>query len=194
MVVWEVNQEQESANVRYARKILGPSKTRTVDLAVRLSYRSTVQKTVGLLGQLHLLSATTVLKRSRLPKARTNNTAIWNVVIRGILIKPVNKLELGKVITLLTQRFTNGFRRITKSLVYVTTAKKMAIQNGLIYHKTITEKEKTGLTYANPVTSTLMVTIKHSDVISDVIRKRYHKFVTGSEEGWQDGTPRIGVQ
>lgn len=27
----------------------------------------------------------------------------------------------------------------------------------------------------------------------DVIRKRYHKFVTGSEEGWQDGTPRIGV-
>ena len=28
----------------------------------------------------------------------------------------------------------------------------------------------------------------------DVIRKRYHKFVTGSEEGWQDGTPRIGVQ
>ena len=24
----------------------------------------------------------------------------------------------------------------------------------------------------------------------DVIRKRYHKFVTGEEEGWQDGTPR----
>lgn len=28
----------------------------------------------------------------------------------------------------------------------------------------------------------------------DVVRRRYHKFVTGSEEGWQDGTPRIGVQ
>ena len=25
----------------------------------------------------------------------------------------------------------------------------------------------------------------------DVIRKRYHKFVTGSEEGWQDATPAI---
>lgn len=25
----------------------------------------------------------------------------------------------------------------------------------------------------------------------DVIRKRYHKFVTGSEEGWEDGTPAI---
>lgn len=25
----------------------------------------------------------------------------------------------------------------------------------------------------------------------DVIRKRYHKFVTGNEEGWQDGTPEI---
>lgn len=25
----------------------------------------------------------------------------------------------------------------------------------------------------------------------DVIRKRYHKFVTGNEEGWEDGTPRI---
>lgn len=25
----------------------------------------------------------------------------------------------------------------------------------------------------------------------DVIRKRYHKFVTGSEEGWEDGTPMI---
>ena len=25
----------------------------------------------------------------------------------------------------------------------------------------------------------------------DVIRKRYHKFVTGSEEGWEDGTPVI---
>ncbi len=27
----------------------------------------------------------------------------------------------------------------------------------------------------------------------DVVRKRYHKFVTGSEEGWQEATPRIGV-
>lgn len=26
----------------------------------------------------------------------------------------------------------------------------------------------------------------------DVIRKRYHKFVTGSEEGWQENTPVIG--
>lgn len=25
----------------------------------------------------------------------------------------------------------------------------------------------------------------------DVIRKRYHKFVTGSEEGWEDGTPTV---
>lgn len=25
----------------------------------------------------------------------------------------------------------------------------------------------------------------------DVIRKRYHKFVTGNEEGWEDGTPKI---
>lgn len=25
----------------------------------------------------------------------------------------------------------------------------------------------------------------------DVIRKRYHKFVTGSEEGWEDGTPKV---
>lgn len=25
----------------------------------------------------------------------------------------------------------------------------------------------------------------------DVIRKRYHKFVTGNEEGWEDGTPAI---
>jgi len=25
----------------------------------------------------------------------------------------------------------------------------------------------------------------------DVIRKRYHKFVTGDEEGWQDGTKAI---
>ena len=28
----------------------------------------------------------------------------------------------------------------------------------------------------------------------DVIRKRYHKFVTGSEEGWEDGTPAIGTK
>lgn len=27
----------------------------------------------------------------------------------------------------------------------------------------------------------------------DVIRKRYHKFVTGNEEGWEEATPRIGV-
>lgn len=26
---------------------------------------------------------------------------------------------------------------------------------------------------------------------TDVIRKRYHKFVTGNEEGWEDGTPAI---
>lgn len=26
---------------------------------------------------------------------------------------------------------------------------------------------------------------------TDVIRKRYHKFVTGSEDGWEDGTPAI---
>jgi DNA modification methylase len=26
----------------------------------------------------------------------------------------------------------------------------------------------------------------------DVIRRRYHKFVTGSEDGWQEGTPIIG--
>jgi len=25
----------------------------------------------------------------------------------------------------------------------------------------------------------------------DVIRKRYHKFVTGNEEGWEDGTPAV---
>lgn len=25
----------------------------------------------------------------------------------------------------------------------------------------------------------------------DVIRKRYHKFVTGNEEGWQEATPVI---
>ena len=27
----------------------------------------------------------------------------------------------------------------------------------------------------------------------DVVRRRYHKFVTGSEEGWEEATPRIGV-
>lgn len=27
----------------------------------------------------------------------------------------------------------------------------------------------------------------------DVIRKRYHKFVTGSEDGWEENTPAIGV-
>ena len=25
----------------------------------------------------------------------------------------------------------------------------------------------------------------------DVIRKRYHKFVTGNEDGWEDGTPKV---
>ena len=28
----------------------------------------------------------------------------------------------------------------------------------------------------------------------DVIRKRYHKFVTGSEEGWENGTKAVGTQ
>ena len=28
-------------------------------------------------------------------------------------------------------------------------------------------------------------------VYVDVIRKRYHKFVTGQEDGWEDGTPAI---
>jgi len=27
----------------------------------------------------------------------------------------------------------------------------------------------------------------------DVIRKRYHKFVTGSEEGWEINTPKLNV-
>ncbi len=30
-----------------------------------------------------------------------------------------------------------------------------------------------------------------SEAYTDVVRKRYHKFVTGSEEGWQDETPAI---
>ena len=30
-----------------------------------------------------------------------------------------------------------------------------------------------------------------SEAYVDVIRKRYHKFVTGNEDGWEDGTPAI---
>ena len=30
-----------------------------------------------------------------------------------------------------------------------------------------------------------------SESYTDVVRKRYHKFVTGSEEGWEENTPAI---
>lgn len=40
----------------------------------------------------------------------------------------------------------------------------------------------------------LLKSIQEDPKYVDVIRKRYHKFVTGSDEGWEDGTPRIGVQ
>lgn len=166
MVVCLTNYEQESHDALYVEQTLGQLKTRTVDLVARLSYKSTVQKRVGLFAQRALSSVATVVNKLKLIIARTNSIAIWSAETKAIDTKLVSKLERGKAMEHLIPLYISGFIHTTKSLMFATIAKGKATQSGQTYHRSITEKEMTGLTYASLVTSIMTVTIKHLGVIS----------------------------
>ena len=179
MVVCQVNQEQELQDAQYVEMILEQSKTRMVDLMEKLDYRSTALKTAGLGVQLYILAVDTVAKKSRQLKVRINNTVIWSVVIMDISTRLAKMQVLGKVIKHRIQQYTNGFTRIIKSLMYVTTASVKDIPSGQTYHKNTTENEMTGLTCASRAILSLTEKItRTSDAINSVIRKRYAKFVS----------------
>lgn len=196
MVVCLVNQEPELLNVQYVVRALEQLKTRTESLVAKSSYRSIVQKPVGLFVQQVLSNVIIVTRKLRPHSARINNIAIWSAEIKGISIKQVSRLELGKVIKHLTLLYINGLHHIIRSLMFVNIAKRKAIQSGLTYLKIITEREMTGLISANHVILCMMAnSIRTSDVINkyvDVIRKRYWKFVNdGDETGWETNTPAV---
>ena len=170
-----------------------PSKTRMGGLGATSNYRSIAQRIAGLYVQHYLLSVGFVAKKSKLVRARINNIVIWSVVTKATDIKQASKLELGKATKHLTPLYINGLRHIIRSLMFVNIAKRKAIQSGLTYHRITTENEMTGLISANRVilytmensTRTLDATNKYTDVI----RKRYAKFI--GEEDWQSVTPLI---
>lgn len=194
MLVCQVNQEQGLLNAQYVVKILGQLKTRTEDLMEKSDYRNTALKTAGLGVQLYMLIVGIVAKKLRQLRVRTNNTVIWNVVIRAISIEQARKLEHGKAKKHLTRLYISGLRHIIRSLMFVNIAKRKAIQSGLTYRKTTIEKEMTGLTCASPVTSSL--TVKNTRILKDinrVIRKRYAKFISPDdwEAKWEELTPAI---
>lgn len=194
MVVCQVNQEQELQNAQFVQKTLGRLKTRMADLVARLSYRNIAQKRVGLFAQQALSNVIIVEKKLKPLVAKINNIVIWSAETKAISIKQASKLELGRAIKHLIQPYTNGLLHTTKSLMCVNIVRLRAIQSGLTYHRITTENEMTGLTFANHVILYMTANSTRTlDVINkyvDVIRKRYWKFVNGSEEGWEDGTTK----
>ena len=192
MIVCQANQEQELLNALYVEKTLELSKNRMVGLTERLDCKSIVPKIAGLGGQLYTLIVGIVVNKSRQLKARTNNTVIWNVVIVGTNTRLVKMQVLGKEIKLRTQQYINGFIRTIRNLIYATIVNAKGIQNGQIYHRSITENEMTGLTYVNRATSTLTDTKKH--LLGGIsIRKRYAKFMNNNQlpENWEELTPQV---
>lgn len=200
MIVCQVNQELELPTARYAKMILEQSKTRMEGLVGKSNYRNIAQKTVGLFVQHYLLDAIIAVKRSRPLVVRTSNTATWNVVIKAIRIKRGKKLELGKAIKRRTQLYISGLHHIIRSLTSANIAIRKAIQSGLTYHRTTTEKEMTGSISANhAILYTMANSTRTLDVINkytDVIRKRYAKFTNNNElpENWEDLTPAVKEQ
>lgn len=194
MVVCLVNQEQELQIVQSVMRTLEQLKTRTVDLVARLSYRSIAQKRVGLYVQPVLLSVGTVVRKSRLLRARTSNTAIWSAEIKDISIKQASEQGRGKATKHPIQQYTNGFIHTIRSQMFANIVKGKVTQNGQTYHRSIIENVMTGLIFVNLVTLSLMArTTRTLEDINSVIRKRYAKFIdpNGWEESWQTMTPAI---
>lgn len=126
-------------------------------------------------------------------RASIRNSVIMNagtlIIEQGVALKhqPIKAKMLP------TQQYINGFINTLVNLWSVNSVVRLQrttdIYSGRIYQGYTSVNAATGLGYAFGV---ILREIRHQYNISvDVIRKRYHKFITGDEEGWEDGTAAI---
>jgi len=72
----------------------------------RVKYiKNIVQKNVGQLGQLFIMSVNIVEKKLKLPRVLTNNIVVKSVEIRDMLVKNILKNIVGKLVKLLKVKF-----------------------------------------------------------------------------------------
>ena len=189
MYICQEYQEQESQTVLYAIKSSGLLKTSVLKKAQGI--RSIVPKIAGAKEQQSTQVVSTVVDKSKATSHGLRSSAIWSVAIMAIKNVEAKIQVHGRVMRQDIQRFINTLLLLTVSQRNASSVGQQNLLTGLTRLENTYEIGRTGYNYAGVATFTMMVSTKHSGDTNSVIRKRYHKFVTGSEEGWEDGTPAI---
>lgn len=187
----QVNHELELENAKYAAKSL--ERLVTTQQTMESVTKNTVLRSAGLFDQELLMSAVIVAKKLLLLNHRIKSFVTMNAETMIIKTGLRKMHQLGKAMKQATQQFISGLTDTMKSQINASIVVSQKLLNGLMFQVSIIAKEMIGLGYVSLVTSTLTDTTKHLDVISDpnycdVIRKRYHKFTTGSEDRWIENT------
>lgn len=190
----QVNRELELESARCVAKSL--ERLVTTQQIMGVVAKNTALKSAGLLGQELLMNAVIAVRKLSLLNRRIKSFVIMNAETMTIKTGPRKVLRLGKAMGQVTRQFTSGLIDIMKSQANVSIVVSQKLLNGLMFQVNIIVKEMIGLDCVSPATFTMTDTIRHLYVTSDekyvdVVRKRYHKFVTGGEDGWEKATPAV---